>query len=40
MNYYILYDLKVCDDGTLIQVLCSWTLSIVLSLTKNRPVCI
>jgi hypothetical protein len=32
------YDLKVCDDGTLIQVLCFWTLSIFLSLSKNRPV--
>jgi hypothetical protein len=28
-------DLKVCDDGTLIQILCFWTLSIVLSLSKN-----
>jgi hypothetical protein len=24
------YDLKVCDDGTLVQILCFWTLSIVL----------
>jgi hypothetical protein len=31
-------DLKVCDNGTLIQVLCFWTLSIILSLSKNRPV--
>jgi hypothetical protein len=30
--------LKVCDDGTLAQILCFWTLSIVLSLSKNRPV--
>jgi hypothetical protein len=28
-------DLKVCDDGTLLQVLRVWTLSIFLSLTKN-----
>jgi hypothetical protein len=25
------YDLKFCDDGTLVQILCSWILSIVLS---------
>jgi hypothetical protein len=25
------YDLKVCDDGTLVQILSFWTLSIVLS---------
>jgi hypothetical protein len=31
-------DLKVCDDGTLVQILCFWTLSIVLSLFKNYPV--
>jgi hypothetical protein len=24
------YDLKVCDDGKSVQLLCSWTLSIVL----------
>jgi hypothetical protein len=29
---------KLCDDGTLTQVLCFWTLSIVFSLSKNRPV--
>jgi hypothetical protein len=28
-------DLKVCDNGTLIQILCFWALSIVLSLSKN-----
>jgi hypothetical protein len=28
------YDLKVCDDGTLVQILHFWTLSIVLSLSK------
>jgi hypothetical protein len=27
--------LKVCDDGTLIQILCFWTLSIVLFLSKT-----
>jgi hypothetical protein len=27
----ILKTLKVCDDGILIQLLCFWTLSIVLS---------
>jgi hypothetical protein len=41
-NIYNLYKTnmipKVCDDGTSIQVLCFWTLSVVLSLTKNRPV--
>jgi hypothetical protein len=26
----ILKNLKVCNDGTLIQILCSWTLSSVL----------
>jgi hypothetical protein len=26
---------KVCDDGTLVQILCFWTLSIVLSLSNN-----
>jgi hypothetical protein len=26
---------EVCDDGTLVQILCFWTLSIVLSLSKN-----
>jgi hypothetical protein len=31
-------DLNVCDDGTLVQILCFWTLSIVLSSSKNRPV--
>jgi hypothetical protein len=30
--------LKVCDDGTLIQILCFWTLSIVLLLSKT-PSC-
>jgi hypothetical protein len=28
-------DLKVCGYGTLVQILCSWTLSIILSLCKN-----
>jgi hypothetical protein len=23
------YDLKVCDDGSVVQILCFWTLSIV-----------
>jgi hypothetical protein len=26
---------KVCNDGTLVQLLCFWTFSIVLSLSKN-----
>jgi hypothetical protein len=30
--------LKVCDDGKLVEILCFWTLYIVLSLSKNRPV--
>jgi hypothetical protein len=30
--------LNVCDDGTLVQILGSWILSIILSLFKNRPV--
>jgi hypothetical protein len=29
------YDLKVCDDGTLVQMLNLWTLSIALFLYKN-----
>jgi hypothetical protein len=29
------YDLKVCDDGTLVQILRFWTLSIILSLSKT-----
>jgi hypothetical protein len=29
------YDLKVCDDVTLVQILRFWTLSIVLSLSKT-----
>jgi hypothetical protein len=33
-----IWDLKVCDEGTLVQILCFWTLSMVLSLSKNRPV--
>jgi hypothetical protein len=28
-------DLKVRDDGTLVQILCFWTSSIILSLFKN-----
>jgi hypothetical protein len=36
----ILYlDLKVCDNGTLVQILRFWTLSIVLSLSKT-PSCL
>jgi hypothetical protein len=35
---YIDRHLKVCEDGTLTQEICFWTLFIVLSLTKNRPV--
>jgi hypothetical protein len=31
-----LQDLKVCDDGTLVQILCVWTLSIILSLPKKH----
>jgi hypothetical protein len=27
-------DLRVCDDGELVHILCSWTLSIVSSLSK------
>jgi hypothetical protein len=30
------YDLKICDDGTLIQILCFWTLSIALFLFKTQ----
>jgi hypothetical protein len=30
-------DLKVCDDGILVKILCFWTLSIVLYLSKNIP---
>jgi hypothetical protein len=32
------YGLEVCDDGTLVQILCFWTLYIVLSLFKSRLV--
>jgi hypothetical protein len=28
-------DVKVCDDGTLVQILCFWTLFIVLFLSKS-----
>jgi hypothetical protein len=28
-------DLKDCDDGILVRILCFWTLSIVLSLSKH-----
>jgi hypothetical protein len=31
--------LKVCDDGTLVQILCFWTVSIVLSSSK-KPSCL
>jgi hypothetical protein len=27
--------LKACDDGTLVQIFCCWTLSVILSLSKN-----
>jgi hypothetical protein len=33
-SYRSKYDLKVCDDGTLLHILCFLTLSIVLSLSK------
>jgi hypothetical protein len=29
-------DLKVCDNGTLVQILCFWTLSIILPLCKTQ----
>jgi hypothetical protein len=29
-----IYDLRVCDDGKLVHILYSWTLSIALSLSK------
>jgi hypothetical protein len=32
---YYKWDLNVCDDGILLQVLSFWTLSIVLSMDKN-----
>jgi hypothetical protein len=32
---YGIYDLKVCDDGSLIKFYCVWTLSTVLFLLKN-----
>jgi hypothetical protein len=32
---FSLKDLKVYNDGTLVQILCFWILSIVLSLSKN-----
>jgi hypothetical protein len=35
---YYKYDLKVCDDGILTQLLCFWTLSIVLFLFKTHDV--
>jgi hypothetical protein len=28
-------DLKVCDDGTLVPILCFWTIFIILPLSKN-----
>jgi hypothetical protein len=34
-NKYNEYDLKVSGDGKSIWLLCSWTLSIVLSLSKK-----
>jgi hypothetical protein len=33
------YDLKVCDDGTLVQILCFWISSIILVLSKT-PSCL
>jgi hypothetical protein len=29
------YDLKICNDGTLVEILCFWTLSIALFLSKS-----
>jgi hypothetical protein len=34
LQYLCKYDLRVCDDGKLVHILYSWTLSIVLSLSK------
>jgi hypothetical protein len=33
-NSLVWFDLKVCDNGKLVQLLHSWTLSIILSLSK------
>jgi hypothetical protein len=33
----ITQDLKVCDDDVLVQILCFWILSIVLSLSTQSP---
>jgi hypothetical protein len=30
-------DLKLCDDSTSVQILCFWTLSVVLFLSKTPP---
>jgi hypothetical protein len=32
------HKIKVCDEGTLVKILCFWTLSIVLFYLKHRPV--
>jgi hypothetical protein len=32
----VIWDLKVCDDGALVQILCFWTLSMVLSSSKTQ----
>jgi hypothetical protein len=31
-------DLEICDSGTLVQILCFWTLSIILFLSENTVV--
>jgi hypothetical protein len=35
VGFNVTVQLNVCDGGTLLQVLCFWTLSIVLSLSKT-----
>jgi hypothetical protein len=37
-NWVYWKDLKVCDDGILIQLLCFWTLSVVLFLLKTHNI--
>jgi hypothetical protein len=38
-KFITLQDLKVCDDGALVQILCFWILSIVLFFyLKHRPI--
>jgi hypothetical protein len=34
-EYFLTYDLKMCDNGTLIKILCFWTFSVVLCLFKT-----